>query len=165
MKEIIRERFRVKHPTGMFYRVTNTKGAARESGRVRFPSKICRFSHPFLRAPKARRRDFAVCGQRPGLLALDLASIFEKLLDRKTLLFGAIFHHAYSTSQAAIRLNRTLPLPVPVHLSSRLPAPATPVPCRGTAYASARGSFRSPAPTAVSGARLPFPTLPQRSYT
>ena len=62
-------------------------------------------------------------------------------------------------------LNRTLPLPVPVHLSSQLPAPATPVPCRGTAYASARGSFRSPAPTAVSGARLPFHTLPQRSYT
>ncbi|WP_370769418.1 hypothetical protein [Ruminococcus callidus] len=76
MKEIIRERFRVKHPAGMFYRVTNTKGVARESGRVRFPSKICRFSHPFLRAPKARRRDFAVCGQRPGLLALDLGSIF-----------------------------------------------------------------------------------------
>lgn len=37
MKEIIRERFRVKHPAGMFYRVTNTKGVARESGRVRFP--------------------------------------------------------------------------------------------------------------------------------
>ena len=83
MKEIIRERFRVKHPAGMFYRVTNTKGAARESGRVRFPSKISRFSHPFLRAPKARRRDFAVFGQRPGLLALALASIFEKIAGAK----------------------------------------------------------------------------------
>lgn len=40
MKEIIRERFRVKHPAGMFYRVTNTKGAARESGRVRFLESV-----------------------------------------------------------------------------------------------------------------------------
>jgi len=27
---------------------------------------------------------FAVCGRRPGLLALDLGSIFEKLLHQKT---------------------------------------------------------------------------------
>jgi hypothetical protein len=28
--------------------------------------------------------DFAACGQRSGLLALNLASIFEKLLEQKT---------------------------------------------------------------------------------
>ncbi|MDD6375973.1 MAG: hypothetical protein PUG07_09315, partial [Ruminococcus sp.] len=34
--------------------------------------------------PKSWHRDFAACGQRSGLLALNLASIFEKLLDQKT---------------------------------------------------------------------------------
>jgi len=34
--------------------------------------------------PKTWHRDFAACGQRSGLLALNLASIFEKLLDQKT---------------------------------------------------------------------------------
>ncbi|MCI6685106.1 MAG: hypothetical protein MR484_01225 [Ruminococcus sp.] len=34
--------------------------------------------------PEAWHRDFAACGQRSGLLALNLASIFEKLLDQKT---------------------------------------------------------------------------------
>ncbi|MED9912602.1 MAG: hypothetical protein UE819_06615, partial [Ruminococcus sp.] len=29
-------------------------------------------------------RNFAACGQRSGLLALNLANIFEKLLDQKT---------------------------------------------------------------------------------
>jgi len=34
--------------------------------------------------PKAWHRNFAACGQRSGLLALNLANIFEKLLDQKT---------------------------------------------------------------------------------
>jgi len=34
--------------------------------------------------PEAWHGDFAACGQRSGLLALNLASIFEKLLDQKT---------------------------------------------------------------------------------
>ena len=34
--------------------------------------------------PKGWHRDFAACGQRSGLLALNLANIFEKLLDQKT---------------------------------------------------------------------------------
>ncbi len=38
--------------------------------------------------PKAWHRDFAACGQRSGLLALNLANIFEKLLDQKT--FGCL---------------------------------------------------------------------------
>ena len=59
-------------------------------------SKSCRFSHHPLRVPKAWHRDFAACGQRSGLLALNLASIFEKLLDQKTfvclrLVIGNIF--------------------------------------------------------------------------
>ena len=39
--------------------------------------------HP-LRVPKGWHGDFAACGQRSGLLALNLASIFEKLLEQKT---------------------------------------------------------------------------------
>jgi hypothetical protein len=34
--------------------------------------------------PEAWHRDFAACGQRSGLLALNLGSIFVKLLHRKT---------------------------------------------------------------------------------
>jgi len=34
--------------------------------------------------PEAWHGDFAACGQRSGLLALNLANIFEKLLDQKT---------------------------------------------------------------------------------
>ena len=49
-----------------------------------FASKSCRFSHHPLRVPKGWHRDFAACGQRSGLLALNLANIFEKLLDQKT---------------------------------------------------------------------------------
>ena len=56
----------------------------RRGGLVRPASKSCRFSHHPLRVPKAWHRDFAACGQRSGLLALNLASIFEKLLDQKT---------------------------------------------------------------------------------
>ena len=61
----------------------------RRGGLVRPASKSCRFSHHPLRVPKAWHRDFAACGQRSGLLALNLASIFEKLLDQKT--FGCLW--------------------------------------------------------------------------
>jgi hypothetical protein len=61
----------------------------RESGLVRSPSKSCRFSHPLRRAQKYAPGCFAVCGQRQGLLALDLGSIFlQKLLHQKNLLSG-----------------------------------------------------------------------------
>ena len=56
----------------------------RRGGLVRPASKSCRFSHHPLRVPKAWHRNFAACGQRSGLLALNLANIFEKLLDQKT---------------------------------------------------------------------------------
>ena len=56
----------------------------RRGGLVRPASKSCRFSHHPLRVPKAWHGDFAACGQRSGLLALNLANIFEKLLDQKT---------------------------------------------------------------------------------
>ena len=59
-------------------------GFTRRGGLVRPASKSCRFSHHPLRVPKAWHRDFAACGQRSGLLALNLASIFEKLLEQKT---------------------------------------------------------------------------------
>jgi hypothetical protein len=59
----------------------------RESGLVRSPSKSCRFSHSLHRAPERGAGYFAACGQRQGLLALDLGSIFEKLLHQKTFNF------------------------------------------------------------------------------
>ena len=59
-------------------------GFTRRSGLVRPASKSGRFSHHPLRVPETWHRDFAACGQRSGLLALNLASIFEKLLHRKT---------------------------------------------------------------------------------
>ena len=59
-------------------------GFTRRGGLVRPASKSCRFSHHPLRVPEAWHRDFAACGQRSGLLDLNLASIFEKLLDQKT---------------------------------------------------------------------------------
>ncbi|MEE1536140.1 MAG: hypothetical protein UGF38_02230, partial [Ruminococcus sp.] len=46
-------------------------------------------SHHPLRVPKGWHRDFAACGQRSGLLALNLANIFEKLLDQKTFILPA----------------------------------------------------------------------------
>ena len=61
----------------------------RRGGLVRPASKSFRFSHHPLRVPKVWHRDFAACGQRSGLLALNLASIFEKLLDQKTFCFCA----------------------------------------------------------------------------
>ena len=60
----------------------------RRGGLVRPASKSGRVSHHPLRVPKAWHRDFAACGQRSGLLALNLANIFEKLLDQKT--FGCL---------------------------------------------------------------------------
>ena len=74
----------------------------RRGGLVRHASKSCRFSHHPLRVPKGWHRDFAACGQRSGLLALNLANIFEKLLDQKTfvclrLVFGKPF--AYGSAR------------------------------------------------------------------
>ena len=60
----------------------------RRGGLVRPASKSSRFSHHPLRVPKAWHRDFAACGQRSGLFVLNLANIFEKLLDQKT--FGCL---------------------------------------------------------------------------
>ncbi|WP_295216275.1 hypothetical protein [Ruminococcus sp.] len=55
------------------------------SGLVRFPPrKAVAFLTPFLRTPKITAQDVSPLRRRPGLLALDLASIFEKLLDQKT---------------------------------------------------------------------------------
>jgi hypothetical protein len=62
---------------------------SREGGLVRPPSKSCRFSHPPLRVPKYGTGCFVACGRRQGLLALDLGSIFEKLLHQKTFNFVA----------------------------------------------------------------------------
>jgi len=59
-------------------------GFTRRGGLVRPTSKSCRFSHHPLRVPEGWHGDFAACGQRSGLLALNLANIFEKLLDQKT---------------------------------------------------------------------------------
>ena len=63
-------------------------GFKRRGGLVRPASKSFRFSHHPLRVPEAWHRDFAACGQRSGLLALNLANIFKKLLDQKT--FGCL---------------------------------------------------------------------------
>ena len=64
--------------------LVSRSGFTRRSGLVRPASKSCRFSHHPLRVPKGWHGDFAACRQRSGLLALNLASIFEKLLDQKT---------------------------------------------------------------------------------
>ena len=64
--------------------LVSCSGFTRRGGLVRPASKSSRFSHHPLRVPKAWHRDFAACGQRSGLLALNLASIFKKLLDQKT---------------------------------------------------------------------------------
>ena len=64
-------------------------GFTRRGGLVRPASKSCRFSHHPLRVPKGWHGDFAACGQRSGLLALNLASIFEKLLEQKTFILPA----------------------------------------------------------------------------
>ena len=63
-----------------------------ESGLVRFPlEKLSLFSPLFSVRRKYGAGYFAVCGRRPELLALDLASIFEKLLDQKTSLPSVFF--------------------------------------------------------------------------
>ena len=69
--------------------LVSCSGFTRRGGLVRPASKSSRFSHHPLRVPKAWHGDFAACGQRSGLLALNLASIFEKLLDQKTFRFCA----------------------------------------------------------------------------
>ena len=58
-------------------------GFTRRGGLVRPASKSSCFSHHPLRVPEGWHGDFAACGQRSGLLALNLASIFEKLLEHK----------------------------------------------------------------------------------
>ena len=60
--------------------------SGKQGGAVLFapPRKAVAFLTTPLRVPRAWHRDFAACGQRSGLLALNLASIFEKLLDQKT---------------------------------------------------------------------------------
>ena len=72
-------------------------GLTRRSGLVRPASKSCRFSYHPLRVPKAWHRDFAACGQRSGLLALNLANIFEKLLDQKT--FSCLRQYSWKTTR------------------------------------------------------------------
>ena len=64
--------------------LVSCSGLTRRCGLVRPASKSCRFSHHPLHVPEAWHGDFAACGQRSGLLALNLANIFEKLLDQKT---------------------------------------------------------------------------------
>ena len=79
----------IRNPLQLFHRNSCKipvfcSGFTRRGGLVRPASKSCRFSHHPLRVPKAWHGDFAACGQRSGLLALNLANIFEKLLDQKT---------------------------------------------------------------------------------
>ena len=71
-------------PRNSYKMFVSCSGFTRRGGLVRPASKSGRFSHHPLRVPKAWHRDFAACGQRSGLLALNLANIFEKLLDQKT---------------------------------------------------------------------------------
>ena len=86
----------------------------RRGGLVRPASKSFRFSHHPLRVPKAWHGDFAACGQRSGLLALNLANIFEKLLDQKTFYFacGSIFatnpNHKKEDSRPFLRVGYLL---------------------------------------------------------
>ena len=74
-------------------------GFTRRGGLVRPASKSGRFSHHPLRVPKVWHGDFAACGQRSGLLALNLANIFEKLLDQKTFYFVCDSHSAANSTQ------------------------------------------------------------------
>ena len=90
----------------------------RQGGLVRPASKSGRFSHHPLRVPKAWHRDFAACGQRSGLLALNLASIFEKLLDQKTFIYLRLV--AYSQYQKTADMDFVRSFFVPYKLSIRL---------------------------------------------
>ena len=76
--------------------LVSRSGFTRRGGLVRPASKSFRFSHHPLRVPEAWHGDFAACGQRSGLLALNLASIFEKLLDQKTFYFDAVLYEESS---------------------------------------------------------------------
>ena len=51
---------------------------------------------------------FALCGERPGTLSLDPASIFEKLLDQKTFLpaFGGKLISHYIDFSGKMRYNK-----------------------------------------------------------
>ena len=75
--------------------LVSCSGLTRRCGLVRPASKSCRFSHHPLHVPEAWHGDFAACGQRSGLLALNLANIFEKLLDQKTFicLWLIVYNH------------------------------------------------------------------------
>ncbi|WP_295213929.1 hypothetical protein [Ruminococcus sp.] len=66
-----------------------------QGGTVLFapPRKAVAFLTTLSVAQKNAPGCFAVCGRRPGLLALDLASIFEKLLDQKNSLPGCFFEN------------------------------------------------------------------------
>ena len=91
----------------------------RRGGLVRPASKSSRFSHHPLRVPKAWHRDFAACGQRSGLLALNLASIFEKLLDQKTFIYlRLVSYNQYRKKLRTWILSAVFI--VPYKLSSRL---------------------------------------------
>ena len=72
-------------------------GFTKRGGLVRPASKSCRFSHHPLRVPKGWHRNFAACGQRSGLLVLNLANIFEKLLDQKT--FSCLRQYSWKTTR------------------------------------------------------------------
>ena len=67
--------------------------------------KLSLFSPP-LRVPKGWHGDFAACGQRSGLLALNLASIFEKLLDQKTFRLPAARNFPLVDNSPKIRYNK-----------------------------------------------------------
>jgi hypothetical protein len=54
------------------------------------PRKAVAFLTFFTVRRKCGAGNFAACGQRQGLLALDLGSIFEKLLHQKTFNFTTI---------------------------------------------------------------------------
>ena len=69
----------------------------RRGGLVRPASKSCRVSHHPLRVPEAWHRKIAAGGQRSGLLALNLANIFEKLLDQKT--FSCLRQYSWKTTR------------------------------------------------------------------
>ena len=91
-----------------------------QGGAVLFapPRKALAFLTTPLRVPKAWHRDFAACGQRSGLLALNLASIFEKLLDQKTFVCLRLVLGTPLESDLA-RLGHILSLPWELQFSLR----------------------------------------------
>ena len=96
-KDFCKVIFRCNCSTGTVTRLLFT-AFGKQGGAVLFAaSKSCRFSHHSLRVPKAWHRDFAACGQRSGLLALNLANIFEKLLDQNT--FSCLRQYSWKTTR------------------------------------------------------------------